>query len=139
MSIRAVLLGIEVRLDTIDGLRTSPIKPDQINPPQAIVGVPPVPDYQVAYSRGKYDLQPTVTVLTSASWDRTGQLALADYASATGALSIPAAIHADPKLGGTAEAAEVVSFRPLGREETGQIGYYGGLFVLRVMVRENPT
>lgn len=40
-TIEQVMLGIEARLDTITGLRTSEYSADQINPPQAIVGVPP--------------------------------------------------------------------------------------------------
>lgn len=136
MTIRAVMLAIEAALQTIPGLQASGVKPEQITPPAAIVGVPPVDDYQQAYARSKYELRPTITVLTSTALDRPGQLALADYVSLSGSLSIPAAIHADPTLGGAAEAAEVVSFRPLGIEEVGRIGYYGGLFLLRVMVRE---
>lgn len=136
MTVRDVMLGIETRLQTIPDLNASGVKPDQINPPAAIVGVPPVSDYQEAYARSKYTLQPTITVLTSSVIDRVGQLALADYVSLHGDKSIPAAIHADPKLGGAAEAAEVVSFRPLGIEDVGRIGFYGGLFLLRVMVRE---
>lgn len=139
MTIRTVMLGIENRLDTIPGLNASGVKPDMITPPAAIVGVPAVSDYQQAYGRSKYELGPTVTVLTSAVLDRPGQLTLAEYVSLAGPKSIPAAIHADPTLGGVAEAAEVVSFRPLGVEDVARIGFYGGLFVLRVMVRETAT
>lgn len=136
MTIRAVMLGIETALETIGGLNASGVKPENIITPAAIVGVPPVQDYQEAYVRTKYTLQPTITVLTSAALDRTGQFNLAEYVSLAGPNSIPAAIHADKTLGGACEAAEVVSFRPLGLEDVGRIGYYGGLFLLRVMVRE---
>lgn len=139
MSVVAVMEGIEARLETISGLRVSATVQSQINPPAALVGVPPITDYLEAYGRGKYSLAPTITVLTSSSWDRTGQLKLAQFADLAGPLSIPAAIHADPKLGGAVEACEVTSFRPLNREEVGAIQYYGGLFVLRCMVRETAT
>lgn len=135
-AIQAVMLGIETRLATIEGLRTSPIQPDQINPPSAIVGVPPVAEYQQAFGRGKYLIEPTITVLVSAAIDRVGQMALAEYAAITGLKSIPLAIRGDRTLNGSAEDAEVLSFRPLGLEEVGQIGYYGGLFALRCMVKE---
>jgi hypothetical protein len=137
VTIRAVMLGLEARLETIPGLQASGVKPELIAPPAAIVGVPPVEDYQEAYARTKYTLRPTITVLTSTALDRAGQLALADYVSLSGRLSIPAAIHADPTLGGVAEAAELVSFRPLSMEDIGRISYYGGLFILRVLVRES--
>lgn len=137
MTVQAVMLGIETRLQTIPGLvQASAVKPEGITTPAAIVGVPPVEDYQQAFARTKYTLRPTITVLTSAALDRVGQLKLAEYVSLSGSSSIPAAIHADPTLGGAAEAAEVESFRPFGIDDVGRIGYYGGMFVLRVMVRE---
>ncbi|MQB00555.1 MAG: hypothetical protein GEU78_09730 [Actinobacteria bacterium] len=135
-AIQAVMLGIETRLATIEGLRASAISPDQINPPAAIVGVPAITDYQQAYGRGKYLLEPSITVLVSAALDRTGQMALAEYAALTGAKSIPAAIQGDRTLNGAAEDAEIQSFRPLGLEDVGLIGYYGGQFILRCMVKE---
>ena len=135
MSIRTVMLSLEAVLDAIPGLQGR-VKPEAVTPPAAIVGVPPVDDYQQAYQRGKILLLPTITVLTSTRLDRTGQLELADYVSLTGTKSIPAAIHADRTLGGAAESAEVVSSRPLNIEEVGRIGYYGGLLTLRVMATE---
>lgn len=130
-TIRQILLGAEARLKTIDGLRTSEIIADQINPPQALVGVPPIPSYRIAMGRGAYELALTITVLVSATVDRIGQLALADFANPTGATSIPAAIEADRTLGGTVADCIVTSFRPLGLDEVGVIGYYGGVFDLK--------
>lgn len=127
------MLGIETRLATISGLRTSEITPDQINPPQAIVGVPDIPEYRLTFGRGRFQLAPTVTVLVSAALDRIGQLKLASYANATGASSIPAAIEGDRTLGGIVEECFVEDFRVLGFEEVGAIGYYGGVFQLRVV------
>lgn len=135
MSIRQILEGIEERLATT-GLRSYAFVKDNIAPPAAVVGVPPIESYQEAYGRGKYSFQPTITVLTSAALDRTGQLDLADYASVSGSLSVFAAIEADRTLGGAAEDCQVVSFRPLAQEEVGAIGYYGGLFVLNVLAKE---
>lgn len=127
------MLGIETRLATIAGLRTSEIAADQINPPQAIVGVPGIPEYRLTFGRGRFQISPTVTVLVSAALDRTGQLKLASYANATGASSIPAAIEGDRTLGGIVEECVVDNFRVLGLEEVGIIGYYGGEFSLRVV------
>ncbi|GGK32144.1 hypothetical protein GCM10010124_26170 [Pilimelia terevasa] len=132
-TILQVMQGIEARLNTITGLRVSDIAPDQINPPAAVVGVPAVPAYHATMGRGRFQLAPTVTVLVSAGLDRVGQHKLAGYANPTGALSVVAAVEADKTLGGVVDDCHVVGFRPLGLEEIGLIGYYGGVFELRVI------
>lgn len=128
-----VMQGIEERLNTIDGLRASYFVADQINPPQAVVGVPPIEDYRATMRRGRWQLQPQVYIFVSATLDRAGQAALAGYADVSGDTSIPAAIEGDRTLGGVVEDCVVDSFRPLGMEEVGLIGYYGGVFDLRVI------
>lgn len=135
MTITDVMAGIETVLDTIDGLHASDVKPEQITPDAAIVGVPPISSYEEAFGRGKAMLQPTITVLTSTGLDRSGQLRLARYLSLSGQWSIHAALEADRTLGGAAEDAQLVSFRPMGIEDVGRFGYFGGVFVMRVMVR----
>lgn len=132
-SIEDIMLGIEARLGTIDGLRVSEVIQDQINPPQAMVGVPPIPNYHATMGRGKFTVEPTVTLFVSAGVDRVGQLALAEYANPTGAKSVVAAIEGDRTLGGVVDDCIVIDFQPLGLEEVGQIGYYGGTFRLRVV------
>lgn len=129
----AIMQGIEARLATISGLRVDDLTPDQISPPFAFVGVPPISAYHGTFGRGKFALEPTVTVLVSAGWSRTGQLALAAYANPTGASSVITAIEGDKTLGGVVDDCIVVDFRPLGAEEVGLIGYYGGVFGLRVV------
>jgi hypothetical protein len=134
-SIVELLQAIEARLSTIPGLRVSDVVPDAINPPQAIIGVPEITSYRETMGRARWVLTPTVTVLVSkAGPGRSGQLKLAAYASTTGPDSIPAAIESDQTLGGFAEAAIVESFRPLGMEEVGIIGYDGGVFGLKVVI-----
>lgn len=128
-----VMRGIETRLQTITGLRTASYVADQINPPQAVVGVPPIEDYRATMKRGRWQLQPQVYIFVSAVLDRAGQAALAGYANVTGSTSIPAAIEGDRTLGGIVEDCVVDAFRPLGMEEVGLIGYYGGVFDLRVI------
>jgi hypothetical protein len=132
-TLEQVMLGLETRLATIAGLNTSPITPDQVTTPQAIVGVPDIPTYHATMARGKMDFEFTVTVFTSLMLDRDGQLKLASYANPTGASSVVAAIEADKTLGGVVDDCHVVSFRTLGREEVGQVGYYGGVFTVNVM------
>jgi len=132
-SLEAIMQGIESRLATIAGLRVSDTLPGAINPPQAIVGVPPVDSYVTSLGGIRPTLAPTVTVLVSSTMDRVGQLALAAYADPSGARSVPAAIAADPTLGGVVGGCQVTRFDPLGVEEVGLIGYFGGRFTLRVI------
>lgn len=131
-TIAAVMRGIEERLETIDGLRVSDVSPDQINPPAAIVGVPPIERYHLTMGRGKFEISPTITVLVSAALDRIGQLKLAAYANPTGPESIVVALEGDKTLGGVVDSCHVIDFRPLGMEDVGLIGYYGGVFTLAV-------
>jgi hypothetical protein len=48
----------------------------------------------------------------------------------TGAQSVFAAIEADKTLGGLGVECIVKSFQPLGLQDVGLIGYYGGVFQL---------
>jgi hypothetical protein len=132
-TIPAVMAGIETRLKTITGLRTAAYAADQVNPPMAIVAPPNIENYRQTFGRGQFVLEPEVYVLVSAALDRVGQTALAEFASPTGAKSIPAAIEADRTLGGVVSDCVVQSFRSLGAEEVGVIGYYGGVFTLYVV------
>lgn len=134
-TIVAVMQAIEARLATIAGLRVTEYVPDQVTPPQAIVGVPPITAYHLTGARGYIQLEPTVMVLTSAAQDRAGQLALAAYANPTGASSVIVAIEADKTLGGVVDDCLVVDFQPLGLQEVALVGYYGGIFTLRVLAQ----
>lgn len=132
-TILQVMQGIEARLATIDGLRTSEFVADQINPPMALVGCPPVENYRTTFHRGQLMIRPLVYILVSKSIDRIGQMALAGYADPAGATSIPAAIEGDRTLGGVVQECVVDTFRPLGEEEVGLLSFYGGVFELRVI------
>lgn len=132
-TIAEIMQGIEARLATISGLRVAEYVPNQVNPPQAYVGVPPIPRYHATMGMGRFEIEPTVTVLVSANLDRAGQLQLAGFANPTGDTSIRAAIEGDKTLGGKVDDCFVVSFRPLGPVEVGLIGFYGGIFELRAV------
>ncbi len=133
-TIEDILKALETRLETIPGLRASDIVPGQINPPQAIVGVPEITSYRETMGRGYWTIRPTVTVFVSAGVDRAGQLKLAKYASVSGSESIPVILESDQTLGGVAKTVVVESFRPLGFEEYGELGYYGGVFTVKITV-----
>jgi hypothetical protein len=132
-TIRQVITAIETRLLTIPGLRVLGYQADQINPPIAIVMCPPVASYQVGYGDRRPILRPVVQVLVSATVDRVGQLALADYANPDGPGSVPAAATGDLVINGvTVGQCQVLSFDPLNAEEVGAIGYWGGKFTLQI-------
>ena len=141
INLTAVMDGLEARLATISGLRVSDVVPDQINPPHAFVGVPPVPDYHGAMRMGLSRLEVPVWVFVSAALDRIGQRALAAYASPSGATSIRQALEAPDDdgrktLGGVSGVQDVMvrDFRPLGREDVGAIGYFGGVWSVLVEI-----
>lgn len=133
-TLTAIMGGLRDRLATISGLRASDVSPGQINPPAAIVGVPSVPEYRSTMGRGVFTVEATVTVLVSAGAPTDqAQRDLATYADVTGVNSIPTAIEADRTLGGVVADCVVTAFRPLGLEEVGAIGYYGGVFTVLVV------
>jgi len=132
-NLTGIMQAIGTRLSTISGLRVTAYVSDQVNPPAAVVGVPPIPQYHGTFAHGKFQLEIPVTVLVSKVVDRIDQPALAAFADISGTNSIHAAIEADKTLGGTVDNCIVASFRPLGLDEVGALGYYGGEFVLRII------
>ncbi len=130
-TIRAILTAIETQLETIPGLRATNYSPGQIVPPHAVVTTPPVPNYYTGLDRRPI-LEIPVTVLVGTQLERVGQLQLADFADPDSPTSIPKTIAANPTLGGVIGQCQVTSFEPVGPEDVGALGYYGGRFTLRV-------
>ena len=118
--------GIGTRLATITGLNITDYRPGQIVPPAAVVGVPPVTDYQLAMRRGALESNPTILVFVSSAVDVWQADALCEYLDHAGSKSIAAAIAGDPTLGGVVNSCHVRSSRVLGIDEVGALGYYGG-------------
>lgn len=132
-TIAAIMAGIETRLATISGLRVNDVDPYNPTPPFAFVGMPDNIDYHATMGRGKAVLNFTITVGTSSVSDRSGQLALADYASFTGTKSIIGAIEGDRTLGGVVDDCVVTGFRKVdGFITLGQATYFGGIFSVMV-------
>lgn len=132
-TIAQIMGGVETRLATISGLNTGDVSPSQVTPPYAFVSVPQIDNYHATMGRARITLPLQVTVLVSAAADRDGQLKLAGYANPTGATSVVTAVEGDKTLGGLVEDCIVRSFRPLGLDEVGAIGYFGGVFDLAVI------
>lgn len=123
-----IMQGIETRLATISGLQVSDTVTGEITPPSAFVGVPPIDNYHATFGRGRMRLSGNIWVFTSRATEWGGQETLAGYADPTGSTSVVAAVYGDKTLGGKVEDIVIRSFRPLGLEEVGQIGYHGGVF-----------
>ena len=130
-TVREIVAAIKTQLVTIQGLNVTDYAPGQITPPAAVVMVPPI-TYLIGLGARRPILDVPVVVLVSATLDRVGQLALADYADPDGDKSIAATIATDPTLGGVVGQAQVTTFEPLGSEDVGLLGYFGGRFSLRV-------
>ncbi len=129
-TVTQIVDGIETRLKTITGLNVTDYVPEQVNPPQAFVDPPDIPDYRRSFgASGLLSIDLTVTILVSASYVGH-QKKLLPYIDKTGAQSVYAAIEADKTLGLTDVECLVRSFRRLGLQEVGLIGYYGGVFQL---------
>lgn len=132
-TIEQMMAGLKTRLATISGLRASDFAPDNPSPPCAFPLVPTIPSYRETFGRGSYVIPFQVVVLTGAQLDRVGQHRLAGYADQTGATSIRAAIEGDKTLGGIVMDLVVDSFDPNGLQDVGLVGYYGGIFAVRVI------
>lgn len=133
VDLEVILEAIETRLATIVGLNVGDLVPTAINPPQAVVRVPDIPDYTSALQGRRPILHPTVMVLVSSAISVAGQRKLARYATPVGDESIPACIHADRTLGGAVDDCIVERFRPFGLQEVGIIRYFGGEFTFTVL------
>lgn len=136
-SIEEIMTAVEVRLKTIAGLRVEDETAGQQsvsgNASVATVGVPPIPSYRTTMGRGSYELLLDVYVNVAPTPTRLGQRRLAAFASQTGDKSIRTAVEADRTLGGVVQDCIVRSFEPLGLEQVGLLGYFGGVFSLYVI------
>lgn len=106
--------------------------PGQVNPPMIIV-IPgnPVITYGVTLD-GEVNMNLRIVALASAANDDTGQLAVNAYIATSGQLSVPAAMGADPTLGGTVEFAEVTTVTQYGLIDYSGQQYFGATFNCQV-------
>jgi hypothetical protein len=133
-AIGEIMEQLEVRLKTIDGLRTYPRIPETIVVPAAIVTLDEV-TFDSTMSRGSDDLTFIVYLLTSVASDRAGQDKLYAYIDGSGVTSVKQAIEADPDLGDTAMYAVVTGVKDIGKTTVGETPYYSAQFTVEVSVR----
>jgi hypothetical protein len=107
----------------------------QIITPYAWVGVPTIENYRESFAGARMTLEFPLTILTSAAYDEIGTRQLVEYVAVRGPSSIYEVFESNPTLSGTVERARVSDFRPIGADEYGAIGYFGGVFTIHVMAR----
>ena len=137
-TIEQIMNGIEDKLRPLPNLRVEEVGAGDYNVTAnasvAIVGIPAIPSYRSTMRRGRYELTVPVTVLVSKTVTRVAIRKLLAFANQTGDASIRAALEdVDKTLGGVVEECVVDTFDSLGDEQVGLIGYYGGLWPVRIV------
>lgn len=131
--------AVATRLATVSLARAYSLSPGSVTLPSggaaAVVTVPPVPSYRAAFARGMVEINDwPIYILTGSQMNELGQRQLARYLSWTGDKSVIAALENEPTLGNVVSDLMVQSSRPLGIEEAGGVGYFGGLILLTVQL-----
>ena len=123
--------GLQARLNTISGLRTYAYMAPKPEPPAACVN-----SGEHAYDatfEGEWTPQFEVWVFVHPADLVRAQQKLDAYLAPSGATSIPAAIHADPSLGGVADSCRVLRVsRPPALVETASGPLLGAALAVEV-------
>lgn len=118
------------------GIRASADMQSTVNPPAAIITLPPGTSLQYQAMNGSgppaglYTLR--VTILATIGDNTAADKLLAAYLSTSGPGSLIAAIDADPRLGGAAEWAVVTAVHGYGWIEWAGITYLGAQMAVQV-------
>jgi len=129
----AVRQALADRLASISGLRTTANRFAQVNPPIAVI-MPQTGTF-IRYSvtlddQTEYNLR--AIVLVSEGDSLSGQDLLDQYISQSSALSIWAAVEADPTLGGVVSYAAVIEATAYGLMNFGGIDYLAAHFIVNI-------
>lgn len=111
--------AIGTALATISGLRVYDYQPDQVNPPMAWPILDSV-DYHDAMRGGMVTQTYRIGVIVGRQTDRATQRSLDAYLSPNG---VPAALEADPTLGGVVQASICESATHISSIEAGDTTY----------------
>ena len=111
MTPSAVRAGLATRLATIAGLRCFDYVPDGLAPPAAVVE-PLEVSFDESMRRGSDFYRAFILVIVGRMSERSANDALDAYLAGSGALSVRAAIAADPTLGGACSTLQVTGALP---------------------------
>lgn len=118
---------------TISGLRATPNRFLQVNPPMAVIA--PQAGSLIRYSAtmdGETDYTLRAIILVSEGDSTQGQDLLDAYLSPTGAQSVYAAVQADPTLGGAVSYAVVAEAAGYGLTNWNGVDYLACSLVLNI-------
>ena len=132
-SIKTIRDNLKTRLATIAGLYTHDTIPDNVYVPAAIVGMPSSVRYDFSFRTPVSRYLFPVRVIAGRVMENQGQDLIDDLASPDGALSVRAAIDADPSLGGAAHSTRVTEARDFGVYEVAGVPYIGCEFEIEVI------
>jgi hypothetical protein len=122
-----VRTALAAAVDNIPGLRATGSVAGEISPPIAIIV--PAPGTFIAYGEtfeaGVADYLLEIILLVSYADERSGQLLLDGYLSATGPSSVRGAVAADQTLGHVVDYAVVTTAQSYGLLEWGGVQYLG--------------
>lgn len=119
---------------TLGGLTAHAFRPGGITPPAAVVMPPPGEYLTKATLEGGFDLQIVVGLYVEWGEEQSATEQLDAFLTAGGALSLIAAIDADPTLGGVVDYAWATSASDYGVYSWGEVPYYGGLLPVTVLL-----
>ena len=122
-----VRAALAAAVDNVPGLRATGSMAGEISPPVAVV-VPargPFITYGETMEAGVADYELEVILLVSYADERSGQLLLDGYLSATGPNSVRAAVAADPSLGQVVDYAVVTVAQDYGLIDWAGVQYLG--------------
>lgn len=130
----AVRAALAATLDTIPGLRVSPIFVSQVNPPMAVIM--PQPRQVLRFDTFGEGVSFMLMIqLLAAFGEDSGSQAQLDAYLGTGPGSIEAALIADPTLGGVADNANIDTIGRYGLTEWAGQSYLGAQCMITVMAR----
>lgn len=123
--------GLSGALDQVDGLRSSDLLLDQINPPVAMIQPEPF-DFDAVLGSGE-DPVFRITILVSRTSERGAQKKLDSFLAFTGPTSIKAALEQDKTLSGVCADWYGLKLDRYGWFEVGSVIYLGAELVVTVM------
>ena len=131
-TITQIRTAIASALGGISGLRTSPIVPDNPNPPMGWVE-PMNVTFDSTFGRGMDEFDYEITILVQRGTDvRTAQNNLDLYCSSSGSQSVKRAIELDRTLGGLVQDCRVTGLSSYGQATYGETTYLAAVFAVKV-------
>lgn len=106
MSLATVRQALSDAVDGIADVRATPYVPDQINPPQAVVGLREI-DYDLVFGRGADIFMFMVQFFVARTAEKQAQILLDTLCEPAGVTSLKTVVEADSGLGALVDYARV--------------------------------